>query len=262
MSMPFAFNCFAPGKAAFDFWISFFPTAPLFGVRWRFDDMMPPGMMEAWMMAPGMNPFAMPASPFYMPGAAAPARPGELDTPACVPDVAAQPVTETAEVAGETVSEMTRVAAETGRAAVRAAGTAVQGAAAMEMPATGGAAEVSATADEPTDAAPRPAGTETDGRSEAAGEAPAGTQAPAAAAARKPKMLLSERPGDADDLKVLNGIGAGLERQLNELGVYRFDQIAGMSESDLAWIDENLMAFRGRCFRDDWVGQAKARLAR
>ena len=84
----------------------------------------------------------------------------------------------------------------------------------------------------------------------------------AVAAAPKPKMLLDKRPDEVDDLKAIKGIGPDLERQLNGLGLYRFDQLAGMTDADLAWLDSNITRFKGRCFRDDWVGQAKSRLAR
>ena len=44
---------------------------------------------------------------------------------------------------------------------------------------------------------------------------------------------------------------------LNGVGVYHFDQIAAWSEADVAWADENLVGFKGRVSRDDWVAQAK-----
>jgi predicted flap endonuclease-1-like 5' DNA nuclease len=69
---------------------------------------------------------------------------------------------------------------------------------------------------------------------------------------------MSEAPAEPDDLKMIRGIGPGLESKLNALGVYTFDQIASFSTDDLVWIDENLTAFKGRCFRDDWVGQARS----
>ncbi|MEM9146649.1 MAG: hypothetical protein AAGC57_10645 [Pseudomonadota bacterium] len=76
----------------------------------------------------------------------------------------------------------------------------------------------------------------------------------------KPETLFAEAPATVDDLQLIKGIGPGLESKLNALGVYRFDQIAGFSMRDLEWIDENLTTFKGRCFRDDWVGQAKTLL--
>jgi NADH-quinone oxidoreductase subunit E len=94
------------------------------------------------------------------------------------------------------------------------------------------------------------------------GGAPAGGGEPAAGeeegpSPEKPANLYAEAPSDADDLKLIKGIGPGLESQLNAIGVYRFDQIAELSEANLVWINENLTSFKGRCFRDDWVGQAK-----
>lgn len=61
----------------------------------------------------------------------------------------------------------------------------------------------------------------------------------------------------ADDLTRIKGIGPGLARQLDELGIRNFAQIAALSEKELAGIDEKLSSIKGRCFRDDWIGQAK-----
>jgi len=47
---------------------------------------------------------------------------------------------------------------------------------------------------------------------------------------------------------------------LNAMGIYRFDQIAGFSDANLQWVDDNLTSFKGRPFRDDWVAQARALL--
>ena len=44
---------------------------------------------------------------------------------------------------------------------------------------------------------------------------------------------------------------------LNEIGIYHLDQIAGWSAEEVAWADENLVGFKGRVSRDDWVGQAQ-----
>ena len=75
-----------------------------------------------------------------------------------------------------------------------------------------------------------------------------------------PANLFAAAPAAADDLKQIKGIGPSLERQLNGLGIYTLEQLSGYSEAELTWIDDNLNSFKGRCFRDDWVGQAKALL--
>ncbi len=69
--------------------------------------------------------------------------------------------------------------------------------------------------------------------------------------------LLSAPNGEADDLKVIKGIGPKLEKELNGAGVYHFSQIAGWTEKEVAWADENLVSFKGRISRDNWVSQAK-----
>lgn len=73
----------------------------------------------------------------------------------------------------------------------------------------------------------------------------------------KPAMLDAARDGKADDLKMIKGVGPKLEKLLNSLGVYHFEQIAGWSASEVAWVDENLKGFKGRVSRDGWVGQAR-----
>ena len=77
------------------------------------------------------------------------------------------------------------------------------------------------------------------------------------AAGEKPRMLEAPRDGGPDNLKEIKGIGPKLETMLHEMGVFHFDQIAGWSDSELAWVDSHLEGFRGRASRDEWVSQAK-----
>ncbi|MDO8883342.1 NADH-quinone oxidoreductase subunit E [Pseudotabrizicola sp.] len=89
---------------------------------------------------------------------------------------------------------------------------------------------------------------------------PASTPAEASAVASeavKPKGLTAARGGAADNLKEIEGIGPVLEKLCHELGFFHFDQIAGWSGADIAWMDQNLKGFRGRVTRDKWVPQAK-----
>ncbi len=76
-------------------------------------------------------------------------------------------------------------------------------------------------------------------------------------AGAEPELLSGARGGKADDLKRIKGVGPKLESTLNGLGVFHYDQIAGWSAAEAAWVDERLKA-RGRIARDGWVDQAKA----
>ncbi|MFC2249178.1 NADH-quinone oxidoreductase subunit NuoE [Labrys portucalensis] len=95
--------------------------------------------------------------------------------------------------------------------------------------------------------------------------APATTAAPAPAAPvpapvsddHKPVLLKAAREGGPDDLKLIHGVGPKLEEMLHQMGVYHFDQIAAWNDSNLAWVDQNLGAFKGRALRDGWIEQAK-----
>ena len=63
---------------------------------------------------------------------------------------------------------------------------------------------------------------------------------------------------DTDDLKQIKGVGPAIEKTLNELGIYRFNQIAEMSEYDIDRVAQRMKGFRSRIYREDWVGQARS----
>ncbi len=64
-------------------------------------------------------------------------------------------------------------------------------------------------------------------------------------------------PPVLDDLNLINGIGAQMERELNELGVYRFKQIARWSDANVAEFARRLFCQKERIERDKWIPQAK-----
>jgi predicted flap endonuclease-1-like 5' DNA nuclease len=164
-------------ETVFEYWISFWPVAPFFGVRWRFEGMVP-----------GVEAFR-------------PADPAPASTPAPAARAPKQP------------------AADPAPAPVEAA------------PVETAAVETVAAPEAETEAEPEP------------GARPAG--------------LYDAAPAEADDLTRIKGVGPKLQALLNDLGVYRFDQIAGFSEADLAWVDAHLATFKGRPFRDGWIEQAR-----
>ncbi|MDF1715519.1 MAG: NADH-quinone oxidoreductase subunit E [Antarcticimicrobium sp.] len=71
-----------------------------------------------------------------------------------------------------------------------------------------------------------------------------------------PETLTGPREGGADDLKMLKGVGPKLEKTLNELGFFHFDQIAAWGPAEVAWVD-NRLTFKGRILRDGWIAQAR-----
>ena len=73
----------------------------------------------------------------------------------------------------------------------------------------------------------------------------------------KPELLKKARGGKADDLKLIWGVGPKLEKMLNTMGVWHFDQVASWSAKEIAWLDERLEGFKGRAKRDEWVKQSK-----
>ena len=63
---------------------------------------------------------------------------------------------------------------------------------------------------------------------------------------------------ETDDLKLIKGVGPAIEKTLNDLGIYRFNQVAEMSEYDIDRVAQQLKGFRSRIYREDWVGQARS----
>lgn len=60
-----------------------------------------------------------------------------------------------------------------------------------------------------------------------------------------------------DNLKAIKGVGPAIEKTLNEMGIFRYQQIADMSEYDIDRIAKRLKGFRSRIYREDWIGQAR-----
>lgn len=187
------------GGNLFEYWLSFFPVAPYFGVEWRM-------------------------APFFAP-----------------------------------LNEMTKAAERNIDASLSVAGSRLDKAVTKKKVVAVG--DMPGVAKEVAKAAPKPAPVLEAVADVMTPEANAPKMAaPKAAPAKKggkPSALLAAKPASVDDLKMIKGIGPKLEAELNGLGVYTFEQMAGFGESDLKWIDDHLTAFKGRCFRDDWTGQAK-----
>ncbi len=68
--------------------------------------------------------------------------------------------------------------------------------------------------------------------------------------------------GTKDNLKKIKGVGPAIEKTLNELGIFRFEQIADMSEYEIDRVAQRLKGFHSRIYREDWIGQARELLER
>ena len=86
--------------------------------------------------------------------------------------------------------------------------------------------------------------------------APAPMPAAASGVAKRPKGLAGARDGKADELQRISGVGPKLDKTLNSLGYFHFDQIANWSPDEVQWVDEHLR-FKGRIEREEWIPQAK-----
>jgi predicted flap endonuclease-1-like 5' DNA nuclease len=60
----------------------------------------------------------------------------------------------------------------------------------------------------------------------------------------------------ADDLRQLKGVGPKFVARLAELGITRFDQLAGMNATEIAHLDERMGPFVGRLAKDRVIEQA------
>jgi large subunit ribosomal protein L19 len=61
--------------------------------------------------------------------------------------------------------------------------------------------------------------------------------------------------GEPDDLKLIPGVGQELEHKLNKLGLIKFEQIANLSDDEIAKLDEALK-LNGAIENNDWVAKS------
>lgn len=66
-----------------------------------------------------------------------------------------------------------------------------------------------------------------------------------------------QQQGLRDDLKQIKGVGPAIEKTLNDMGIFRFQQIADMTEYDIDRVAERLKGFHSRIYRENWIGQAR-----
>jgi predicted flap endonuclease-1-like 5' DNA nuclease len=62
---------------------------------------------------------------------------------------------------------------------------------------------------------------------------------------------------EKNDLKKIKGVGAILEKALNAVGVFTFEQVSKMGDAEYDLLDDLVPSTKGRPKRDDWAGQAK-----
>lgn len=145
-------------------------------------------------------------------------------------------------------------AASSSAAATSTTAAASTSAAVATAPSTAPAVEAKPAAKPKTAAKPKAAA-----KSKAAAK-PKAASKPArkpVAADGRPEALKKPRAGGADDLKQIKGVGPKMEKMLNGMGFYHFDQVAGWRAKEVKWVDDNLEGFKGRVSRDEWVKQAK-----
>ncbi|NOT75237.1 MAG: hypothetical protein HOP08_09935 [Cyclobacteriaceae bacterium] len=60
------------------------------------------------------------------------------------------------------------------------------------------------------------------------------------------------------DLTLISGIGPAIQKKLNELGIYTFQQLSELTPEMIERITEKIKFFPDRIGRDNWIGQAAA----
>ena len=63
--------------------------------------------------------------------------------------------------------------------------------------------------------------------------------------------------GLRDNLRRINGIGPTIEKTLNELGIFRYAQVAALTQYDIVRIGNRLKGSHSRIERENWIGQAR-----
>jgi len=72
----------------------------------------------------------------------------------------------------------------------------------------------------------------------------------------RPAGIAAPPDTEADDLKLIKGIGPRNEKACNGLGIYQFSQIADWTPDEAIWVGHHI-AFPGRIERENWIAQAR-----
>ena len=82
---------------------------------------------------------------------------------------------------------------------------------------------------------------------------------------RKEKKSISDHPfirpvepDEKNDLTKIKGVGPFIEKRLNMIGIYTFQQLAELSPEMIDRVGAAIEFFPHRIIRDNWVGQARA----
>lgn len=115
-----------------------------------------------------------------------------------------------------------------------------------------GSGEYVEVVEEAAEAAPKA----TKSKAEAEPKAEAAPEAKVEKAAATPEA----EAATADTLTEINGIGPVIAGKLNDIGITTFKQIADFTPEEVERVDAELN-FKGRIEREEWIAQAKAKIA-
>jgi predicted flap endonuclease-1-like 5' DNA nuclease len=63
-----------------------------------------------------------------------------------------------------------------------------------------------------------------------------------------------------ENLQEIRGIGPSIEKTLNHFNIFRFSQIAAISDYEIEEIAKKIKGFKRQIYREDWIGQAEIML--
>ncbi|MEL7429090.1 MAG: hypothetical protein AAFN43_03720 [Pseudomonadota bacterium] len=89
------------------------------------------------------------------------------------------------------------------------------------------------------------------------GEVASSTGSAKADTGATPSVLSAAPAGGGDDLTLIEGVGNALEKKLNAIGIYTFEQVSQWTAEQQIWIG-NEIGFPGRPERENWTGEAAA----
>ncbi len=69
-------------------------------------------------------------------------------------------------------------------------------------------------------------------------------------------QVFDTAPDQVDDLKVISGVGPAIEEKLHGFGIYTYEQVSNWTKENIDAFDQ-LLSFKGRIERDNWLEQAK-----
>lgn len=70
-------------------------------------------------------------------------------------------------------------------------------------------------------------------------------------------LMVSARNGHKDNITLISGVTEDMERKINQLGIWHYDQIISMTDDDILWFEKKMNLEKGYVRINEWQRQCQ-----